>query len=1074
MGLNRRDFFKALGAGSATTLAGCIPWDNNLYLTPIEKVLPYVVMPEQVTPGTPTFFATTVGFGPGAWPVVGQHRDGRTVMLGANREAPLANAVGSADLLELQRTYNPDRIKAPLKGGAEIDWDAAVSELATALKGGKVAWLGRYRSGAMVELVQSLADAGAVFWEPLGYAAEAAASEAVFGERGLPAYDLSKAHYVVSFGADFLGSWGSAGLASQYAQARDPNHGHFVARLGWVGPRYGQSGANTDDWYAAAPGSEALVALAVAKLVAEKKGYSGPLASLVSKGDPAAAASASGLTAEEIAEIAEHFAAAPAVALPGGTDGASTVATDLAVATYALNLVSGNGGVTFGVGPHYAAHIHGIDAVEKLIADINGGQVSTVIIDDVDPVYALPGSGIAEALGKANSIYASSHPTETGAACKVVLPVAGALEDWGDEEPAQGLHLVRQPTMTALEDRRSLGDVLLAAARAAGMVAPPVEPTEEEAAAAAAVVPAEGEAEAAEPTIEPLGLDYPNFMAFVKARLQRDAYPKSSALGFDRWFEQVQVAGFVDHRPPMTGGEPRGDYQFSGAAGAFSGSGDLHLLTYAHPFRHDGRYSNEPWAQEVPDPLSGAFWNTTAELSPATAAKLGVKNADEVEVKTDAGSIRAAVFVHRGVRDDVVAVAFGQGRTEGRYAKEYGASAASLIPVAKDAHGAQAWQTAKASVSATGSKGMYVSTQGSIDDFKRGIAATAFADKLAEHGDEESHHPGELTGIHHLALDSRLTDKNITDMYPIPDHPNYRFGMAVDTNACNGCGACAIACYAENNLPVVGPTHIDEGREMSWVRINRYWQGEGKHPDVHFLPMMCQQCNHAPCESVCPVLATYHTIDGLNAMVYNRCVGTRYCANNCPYKVRRFNWHTFTWPEPFNLQLNPDVVTRTMGVMEKCSFCVHRIRRTKSAYRDEGFLNKVPDTALEQLPACAEVCPSQAITFGNLVDPESKVTKLRKSGRAYEVLADLNTFPAVHYLAKANFHHDPMSHHGGGGDHGEGGGHGEATHGDASHGEGADHGEAKHDAAGNGGDAHGEKTEHKSDEHGAEGAGAHH
>jgi Fe-S-cluster-containing dehydrogenase component len=274
--------------------------------------------------------------------------------------------------------------------------------------------------------------------------------------------------------------------------------------------------------------------------------------------------------------------------------------------------------------------------------------------------------------------------------------------------------------------------------------------------------------------------------------------------------------------------------------------------------------------------------------------------------------------------------------------------------------------------------------------------------------------------------------------------------MTVDTNACNGCGICSVACYAENNLPVVGRQLIAQGREMNWIRINRYWEtNPDGSPDARFLPMMCQHCGHAPCESVCPVLATYHNIEGLNAMVYNRCVGTRYCANNCPYQARRFNFHSYVWPEPFHLQLNPDVSTRQMGVMEKCTFCVQRTREIKGVYRDQGFTTKVPSAAVEQLPACAEACPSQAITFGNLNEESSKVAMSRKSGRSYIALDELNTASAVNYLGRANFHVE-LDHHGAG--HGEEYGddhadsaHGE-DHGDAAHG--SDHVDPSHDDAG--------------------------
>ncbi len=1043
-GLNRRDFLRALGLTSGTSVVAACGFDQNYYPTPIETVLPYVVRPEQIIPGNPVFFATTVTTGPAAFPVLARHREGRVVNAGSNPQAPLPPAIPKAALLELQRAYSPDRLKVPSAGGADTTWDDALSKVADAVKsaraaGKKVAWLGGYRSGAIVELVNAFTNNEAVFFEPLGRDAEVEAAERVFGKRFLPAYDLSKARHVLSFGADFLTNWGSVTLASQYASARNPNAGGFVARFGFVGPHRGQTGANADDWYAATPGSEALVALAVAKIVASSLGYSGPLSGTLAAFDVASAIAASGLTQAQLDEMAKLFAAGPAVALPGGTVGATKAATDLATATYILNLVGGNGGVTFGVGPSYSGPIHSYARVEQLIADMAAGTVGVLLVDDPsNPVYALPAaSGFAEALAKVDTFVSlSSFTSETSANAKIILPVASLYEDWGDEEPQDGLFLLRQPAMSPLYDGRSVGDVLLATARAAGLPDPAaIANVAADAGVPVAVAPIAPVAPvAAAPTA--IGFTPATWLDFVKARWQRDVFPKSGEADFRKFWDRSLSLGAADFRPALAAPEVTATPSASAAA-TFDGPGEYYLIAYSHAFRMDGRYANEPWAQEASDPMTGQVWDTWLEINPATADKLGLKDNDLVEVTTAQGAMQLGVERTPHVREDAVAIAFGNGRTaSGRYAGDVGQNVVKLLAAAKDGAGCLAWQSSKASLKAVGARASLVSTFGGDTDEQRGFGVVVDAGQLAQYGDTPSDKPGKLTHLEYPKLDKRLTDAGINDWYGLTEHPTYRFGMTVDVNACNGCGACAIACYAENNLPIVGKTNVGEGREMAWIRVARY-EADYAAPnrpeatltkDVRFVPMMCQQCGHAPCESVCPVLATYHTIDGLNAMIYNRCVGTRYCANNCPYGARRFNWHTYVWPEPFNLLLNPDASARTMGVMEKCTFCVQRIRSTKSAYRTHsiengnGFIAPVPDDALRRLTACADACPTEAITFGNLNDAASKPAATRKSARHYELLADLNVFPAVNYLGKASFHPPEHAAHGAeGAEHAEGG-----------------------------------------------------
>jgi molybdopterin-containing oxidoreductase family iron-sulfur binding subunit len=1007
--LNRRDFLKALGVTSGATALSACGLDTNQYLTPIEQILPYVVKPEQVVPGTFTFFATTITRGPHALPVTARHRDGRVTFVSANfgtkmadkeRKPPTSPSVPPAALLELQKHYSPDRLRGPSAGGQAVAWDAALSKLAEAVKsakaaGKKVVYLGGYKSGSILPILNAFTGGNTVLWEASGYAAVAKATESLFGKRELPFYAIDQATYVLSFGAPFLGGWGDADLDARFAAARNPNVGHSIARFALIAPHRDQTGAKADDFLACTPGSEVKVARAIAKIVAERKGASDAIKSLIGAVSAKDAAAASGVAEADITAAAEHFAAGKGLALPGGLTGS----TDLAVAAWLINLAGGSVGTTVKLGG-YQAPIADFSAIEALQADIASKSVGVLLVDDANPAYSVPGFEAALSSPDLFVVSLSSHASESTKSAKLVLPTSDAFEDWGDEVPWAGLRLLRQPAMSPLYDTRSLGDVLLATARGAGLT----------------------DAALSAPTWKD---------ALVSA--WKAAFPGES--DWQGFWDRSLMDGFVT--TPVADSAATlvaSSYRFSEAA--VTGNGDFYLHIHAHPMRQDGRYANQPWAQEVPDPMTGHVWGSWLEMSPATADKLGVQYGDEIEVVGESGKTTLGVAIYPGLADGTVALAAGQGHTDsGRYATGYGVNAFQLAGLHKDAQGGAAYAPVKVALKPTGAKSDLVtafSVFGTSDE-GRNFGVHVSAEKLAKVGDQAAEHPGELTGIHHLELDERLQAAKVSGFYGLPDHPTYRFGLTVDTNACTGCGACSIACYAENNLPIVGKRKVREGREMGWIRINRYWEKDvGGKDDIHFVPMMCQQCGHAGCENVCPVLATYHNLDGLNAMVYNRCVGTRYCANACPFSARRFNWHTFVWPEPFNLMLNPDVSARQMGVMEKCTFCVQRIRSVKSAFKNDGnFTRTVPSEVWESVPACVEACPSQALVFGNLKDEKSKVSMSRKSGRTYEPLGDLNVFSAVNYLAKANFHDDPSAHHGGG-HGGAAGGHG-TEHADAAH-----------------------------------------
>jgi molybdopterin-containing oxidoreductase family iron-sulfur binding subunit len=453
--------------------------------------------------------------------------------------------------------------------------------------------------------------------------------------------------------------------------------------------------------------------------------------------------------------------------------------------------------------------------------------------------------------------------------------------------------------------------------------------------------------------------------------------------------------------------------------------GEFFLIVYPHIFRYDGRGSNIPWLQENPDPVQQTAWSGWVEIHPQTAQRLGIEKGDRVRITSDAGSIEVYALITTGIYPEAVAIAIGQGHTErmGRYARGIEGNAFQLLSPREDKlTRAPALSGMKVTLQKVAPRDLewisgndynLVTLDGSKKQLGRGIgqviplyAIKSLSEKIFSHSEktsavtptpspEESHHPGETELL------------NPNGFYPPHEHPEHRWGMAIDLNACVGCGACTISCMVENNIPFVGKTQVAKGREMFWIRIERYFEGDEAGSGIRFVPMLCQQCNNAPCEPVCPVYATMHNVEGLNAMVYNRCVGTRYCSNNCPYKVRRFNWFGyddpnnphFVWEDPLPLMLNPDVTVRSKGVMEKCTFCIQRIRAVTEVARIEGR----PVADGEIVPACAQSCPSEAIVFGDLNDPNSRVSRLARDPRGYRVLEVLNTQPAVTYLKKVLF-----------------------------------------------------------------------
>ena len=984
--MNRRDFFRVVGVSGTAGLVACDPKQ------PAEQLYPYVIQPEEITPGIPTYYATVVE----GCSVLAKAREGRVVHIEANPNRE-DSGVSPAAQASVQETYDPDRAQGPQIAGAPASWDDAINAVAEAIAASpaQTRWLGRYRNGSLQALVSGLMNGLGgkhAHWEPHGHAVLAKAANLAWGSVAPPSFDMSNAEVVVSFGADFLHTWSDSGNhCAGWAKARSKDNGH-IAHFTAIEPRVSNTSAKADTWLSTRPGTEAGVARALAKLVADEKGASPAAKAYLAGVDVSAAAADAGIPEDKLKALATSIATKPSVVYPGGVTTYGTDGTDLALAVLVLNQVAGNVGNSVIPEGNPLGPIH---SYTDAMAAIEGAGV--LFIDGLDPVFSSP-SGAAEAAiaaAKLVVVFANSMP-EGMPEGAILLPPGSELENWGDQQIGHDFMALQQPAMKPLYDTKGVGDTLLTLAKH-GSIAPLLAAPEEESGA--------GDEAPAEVSTD---FSAEDFQTFIKGRWSSvhaatgEVAPFSSA-----WVQALRVGGVNLASAPVAA-----ELQALPAPSAAKPVDGTALLLFSHQNLLDGRHANKAWLQEIPETLSGYTWGTWAEISPATADRLGVSNKHTLTIKSSSGSIEAGVSVSKGMRDDAVAVVVGNGhKTGNRYSKDYGANPAVLVNGLRDTQsGAVAWLGTSVEISKGSSDNSMSKLNGHTDQDGRPLARASYVKDVegaAPDAKTGSLAPG--LGIPH---DPRIPEDSY-DMYPEPEHPTYRFGMSIDLDSCTGCTSCQVACASENNVAITGPEQHRKSRYMGWIRMDAFWEGEGDNPDVRFMPVMCQQCSHAPCEGVCPVLATYHNLDGLNAMIYNRCVGTRYCANNCPYSARRFNYHTFRWPESYNLMLNPDVSTREMGVMEKCTFCIQRIRYAKANHRANG-IDVVPNEVLETLPACVSACPTGAMTFGNLKDENATVSKIASGPRAYQMLDALNTKPGVRYLTKV-VHTKPVDpHHGGG------------------------------------------------------------
>jgi molybdopterin-containing oxidoreductase family iron-sulfur binding subunit len=987
-GVTRRDFLTVMGASMAMASFACAR-------RPMNKIIPYVVQPQELTPGNPLYYASTCKECAKSCGLLVKTREGRPIKLEGNDAHPVNNgklcAQGQASVLNL---YDPDRLKQPMKGAkggskSGANWAEVDSLVSGALKETrKIRIVSLPESSEstrrmMKEFMSAFSDVKWIEVDPVGLDEVADAQSESYGTHVVPQYAFDKAEMVVSFGADFLGTWGNhVENAQKWSKTRKlVKKGDSLSKLVVFENNLSITGASADERYALIPGAEVAAALALAHelIVIQKKGkFAGnaEVASMLSGSLDEWISKAGGLDKEKLKKVASELWEAKGKSLVLGQ---GSVALQTVVNLLNSNLendgktVDGNGDAL----PYTVA----TKSLAALQAEVEAGQVDVLIIHRANPAYFLPmGDAFAASMKKAKLVVSiNDRIDETADFADVVLAENHYLENWGDAHPNASVYSLQQPTIAPLFDTRSFEDILIGWTRggvkSTGLLATIAS--------------------------NPKG----SFHEYVKESWKQTLYPThGKGQSFNDFWELTLQKGVLETK---AGGAKERAFKVQSLKLAkdavaklknlslgktkkgpsTEGSG-IALGIYVKPSMGDGRSANNAWLQEMPDPITTVTWDNYLNLGPAFAADLGIESNDVVTVKGEGVSFEIPVKVQPGIAKGAATVAVGYGRTRaGKVGSNVGLNAFKLSHF--DGEQGFAFNGGLVSISKTGKKYLLAETQGHHRMLGRPI--------LNEISYEEYKKNPNASAETEPAIKMDSVPTLWTGPVDYSKAP-YHWMLGIDLNSCTGCGACVIACQAENNTPVVGRDRVRQSREMHWMRIDRYYSGDENSPTVAFQPMMCQHCENAPCETVCPVVATSHSDDGLNQMTYSRCVGTRYCQNNCPYKTRRFNFfdHWKDYKDTMNMVWNPDVTVRSRGIMEKCTFCVQRINEAKGKAKDKKTTIKDGDLRT----ACQQTCPTDAIVFGNVNDKDSMISKLISNPRTFRAMEVLNTKPSVNYLTK--------------------------------------------------------------------------
>ncbi|WP_179009082.1 TAT-variant-translocated molybdopterin oxidoreductase [Winogradskyella forsetii] len=1032
----RRDFLKYVGfSTAAASLAACEG--------PVIKSIPYINQPTEIIPGVANYYATTIADGYDFASVLVKTREGRPIKIEHNSDSKtsgMANARVNASVLGL---YDNLRVKSPMKGDSRISWETFMSETTSKLNGlnGKAIVLltqsmpSPSTDKLIAEFKSKFVNVSHVAYDAVSESASLDAYQAKYGTRGMANYDFSKAKTIVSIGADFLGDWQGGNFSGGYAINRIPENGKMSRHIQFES-NMSLTGANADKRVPLTPSEQKL---ALAELYSAVTGNSSGGAKLPEGIDAAIKSAAKELS----------LAGSNAVVVTG--------IQDVNAQTTVLEINSFLRSKAFDPSTTIKTRQGSDKAVMQLVADMKAGNVGAIIMNGVNPMYTLPNaSDFKEGLAKTElSVAFSMKQDETSTDCQYIAATPHNLESWGDFEFKSGHYSMMQPTIRPLFDTKQFQEVLMAWTGATGTYRDYLKSVWTQSVLNGASFnkavqdgvfvtgSAGNSSNGSSTTIETSSteLNDKKDRTFVGGVIHdvavgvgikdedKDEYTTTTTSTTVN-----NTSGNTDVASVLTGGAA------ARALAKTASANGMELSLYTKTGMGDGQQANNPWLQEFPDPITRTTWDNYLTISKADAERLKLENWHEANGGLNSSYVNVTV---NGVTVENVPVIIQPGQAKGSAGLAFGFGRTSKALKAEMKTGVNAYPlyqnfNAIQNVSIEKVVGehefacvqLHNTLMGRGDIIKETSLEIFNTYKYNDHKHGWNKTP--QVSLNHIETPVTSPDVDLWDEFD--RSVGHHFNLSIDLNACTGCGACVIACHAENNVPVVGKTEMRRSRDMHWLRIDRYYSsedtfegddekkenisglgsslsefGEMEHPadnpQVAFQPVMCQHCNHAPCETVCPVAATAHGRQGQNHMAYNRCVGTRYCANNCPYKVRRFNWFLYNKNDEFDyymnddlgrMVLNPDVTVRSRGVMEKCSMCIQKTQKTILDAKRDGRL--VKDGEFQT--ACSAACGNGAMVFGDINDKDSKIAELKEDDRMYHLLESVGTKPNVIYQTK--------------------------------------------------------------------------